>query len=417
MNKEKAGKRILYFVTALVALLFCAYIIYHFVLSFSSSVESELALYITKDETITAQGYIFKNETLIRSASSGIANYSVINGEKVKKDGIIASIYSGTDDKSIEKKLDELDAKIDILTQSTKTLSYGFFDTSSLDAEIYEVYYLICQQMSRGEIQLANQKLEDLLVILNKRNLVIDSSMDFSAQIQFLRGEKSKLLLQYSNSGETITATKSGSFYVDADGYEDLFTADTALSMSYADFQELKTSLPSSNEGGRIRGKIASDFKWYLATEIPKAEMRFFEEGGIYRVNFPYNAETELDMLLERVVLNSDGESVVLVFSSLSSPAEFSFVRSQTVEIVKTEYSGYRVPSSAVRVLDGTMGVYIQKGYVVCFRRIVPLAEFDGYYIVKEDPNDDYDGEYEDLALYDAIITKGKYLYHGKVID
>ena len=116
------------------------------------------------------------------------------------------------------------------------------------------------------------------------------------------------------------------------------------------------------------------------------------------------------------MIAENDSEDVVLIFSSDTIPDNFEFLRRQTVEIVQNSYSGYRISADAVRMVDGTLGVYVQKGYSVCFRRIEPLAELDGYYIVDASPSSG-ENEYEPLALYDLVIVKGKRLYNGKVID
>lgn len=67
--------------------------------------------------------------------------------------------------------------------------------------------------------------------------------------------------------------------------------------------------------------------------------------------------------------------------------------------------------------MDGVQGVYILVGNIVEFRQIEVLLELDGYYIVTEqDVRDDPDYR-EKLGLYDAIITGGKDLYVGKMIN
>jgi len=134
-------------------------------------------------------------------------------------------------------------------------------------------------------------------------------------------------------------------------------------------------------------------------------------------VVFPYSGDVELTMTLERVLSQSEDERVVLFFSSGSVTDGFNFLRRQTVEIVSAEYEGYRVPVSAVRVVNGRQGVYTLNGNVISFKEITPLAEFNGSFIVEaQDPQNDplY---YQKLALYDLIVTKGKDLYDGKIVD
>ena len=109
------------------------------------------------------------------------------------------------------------------------------------------------------------------------------------------------------------------------------------------------------------------------------------------------------------------------------------------MEIVETSYTGYKVPVSAVRIVnisqneDGSrrvtpsasgetkgrtaQGVYILDGDRVHFREIKALAQINGYVICAEqNPAQDADYRYK-LGLYDRVIVKGKNLTDGKIVN
>ncbi len=416
MKRKSLKSPMKYLASTVVALLISSYIIYHLIVSIGTGVETTPALYVTQEEKIAAQGYIFRDETIVYSTRSGITNYMFDSGEKVKNGTLIANIYSGTIDSDVEAQLVRLDHKIELLTQSTRTLSYSFADTSSLDAEIYDNYYLIQNKLASGDIDFAIRKLDDLLIGLNKRNSVIQSSIDFRSTISALTAQKNSLLSRYSGQSEAVYAKQSGYLYTNVDGYENIFTVSALDSLTIEGFKTLIESAPESIDQSRACGKIASNFKWYLALSLDRDQMRNYREKDNYTLYFPYNSDQSVEMTLDRMIAENDSEDVVLIFSSDTIPDNFEFLRRQTVEIVQNSYSGYRIPADAVRMVDGTLGVYVQKGYSVCFRRIEPLAELDGYYIVDASPSSG-ENEYEPLALYDSVIVKGKRLYNGKVID
>jgi hypothetical protein len=120
-------------------------------------------------------------------------------------------------------------------------------------------------------------------------------------------------------------------------------------------------------------------------------------------------------MILDRIILQADDDRVVLVFRTNTIPEHFSFLRRQTVQIVTDTWKGYKVPLSAVRIVDGVQGVYVLEGYIVEFRRIVPMREIDGYFICRENSGSKDDADM--LKLYDHIIINGKNLYSGKIIS
>ena len=87
------------------------------------------------------------------------------------------------------------------------------------------------------------------------------------------------------------------------------------------------------------------------------------------------------------------------------------------MNIVRTSYTGYRVPVSAVRIVEDHQGVYVLDGDIVRFRQIDALAQINGYVICAEQ-NPQSDPDYgKKLGLYDQVITKGKNLYDGKIIN
>ena len=65
---------------------------------------------------------------------------------------------------------------------------------------------------------------------------------------------------------------------------------------------------------------------------------------------------------------NEENGEVLLVFVTQEMPADFDFARTQRVSAVYGEVTGYRVPSSALRVVDGQVGVYVRAGSTIRFR-------------------------------------------------
>ena len=125
---------------------------------------------------------------------------------------------------------------------------------------------------------------------------------------------------------------------------------------------------------------------------------------------FPYSNDTRVNDAVS-VITETDSDEVVLVFRGGDLPKDFNFLRRQTVEIVETSYTGYKVPVSAVRIVNisqdeegrrlvtpssagesgsgepgGRMaqGVYILDGDRVHFREIKALAQINGYVICAE---------------------------------
>ena len=185
--------------------------------------------------------------------------------------------------------------------------------------------------------------------------------------------------------------------------------------MTLDDFAALKEAQPEVVSTGAV-GKLLDSYTWYVAVPVERALLDRFDEGGRYRLTFPYNYNLTLEMTLERAVTEYEREDAVLIFACTSMPEGFSYLRVQNVEITMRAQSGILVPEEAVRIVDGVTGVYILHGGKVEFRRIVILLQRDGDCIVdatlvageKETPF---------LSAHEHIITAGKDLYDGKVLN
>ena len=88
-------------------------------------------------------------------------------------------------------------------------------------------------------------------------------------------------------------------------------------------------------------------------------------------------------------------------------------LRRQSAELVKTEYTGIRIPKSAVRVDEaGATFVYTETGLRAERKDIEILYETGEFYIVAINTVDD-----GALRAGDSVIVSGKDLYDGKVVN
>ena len=109
---------------------------------------------------------------------------------------------------------------------------------------------------------------------------------------------------------------------------------------------------------------------------------------------------------------------------------ELANMRIEDVELIFSTVRGYKIPSSAVREVDGVKGVYILRSSLVNFREINIVWSEDDYVITappeQPDTSDMTPEEVEkvldslpksEVEQYDEIIVKGKDLYDGKTIS
>jgi len=416
MDKRYLKNVAVYVISAALSVLLIAYIVYHLVSSFSSDIETLATDLVTVSETYAAEAYIFRDEELLYSEVGGNVNYLCNDGTKIAKSTAVAQIYQNGDSESSQAQLSDLENQIAILEDSNPAKDSAISDSSSVDAQIESLYYTIRNKINDGDLDYVFRRKDELLTLLNKRQMIINPDNDFDDIIEELRNEKSVITSTFGGVSESVYNESSGYFYSEVDGYEEIFSASRVDSFTMDEFYSLIEEQPSAKVASAV-AKVATSYEWYIACEIPSVHQQYYFVGSSYDISFPYSGGKILPMELHRIVTDSDSDNVILIFKTGHVPVDFNFLRKQSVEIVQQSYTGYRVPVSAVRMVEQRQGVYIKNGNLVEFREIVPLVEIDGYFIVEEQNKQD-DPEFEKkLGMFDLVIVKGKNLYENKIIQ
>jgi len=432
-DKNYLIKKLTTVLAALFALGVIFYISYHIAERFKKDLILINATYKTVVENIFADAYIFRDETVIYSSvNGGSVNPAVHSGEKVSSYSKVADIYNYTSP-DIENRIAEIDKQIMLLEQS-RSEDLSVVSTAGLDSEIYQNAEKIRLNSENGNFGDAIAYRTELLVSIKKRDILTGNVKNFSEQINILLQEKKELTAKLGVCLESVYAPVPGYYYSAVDGYEQLFSAKALESITYDDFMALVENQPESLSGGNdsynngymSAGKIATDFRWYIACPMTKAEAALFKTRVNYSITFPYNNKS-LNMRLYSVISEASGVNAVAVFECESLPYDFDYVRMQPVQICSTDYTGFEIPISAIRIVDGYEGVYVLDEVTVEFRRINIIYEYDGYFLctggvnsVPASAEDSEDGAdsvvYPWIRQNDIIVSEGKDLYIGKVI-
>ncbi len=407
-----------YFFSAALSVLLIWYILYHLFSGSDNEVETTPAIVVTELNSVSLEAYIVRDETLVYASVEGGINYLFDDGDKVGSGAVIANVYSGEGAEEVSDRILAIDKKISILENSSVFENATKTDSKVIDDKINELFYLMRDRIENGDTEYAIYRKDELLTYLNKRQVLTQNISGFEDQIISLIREKETLSGQLINLEENITVTTPGYFYSQVDGYENVFSVSKLADMTLNSYNELVDSDPVDYSSVLVAGKIVNSDEWYILSEVVYDDLKKFNEGNVYEIKFPFNSDTAIKMSLERIVRENESEKAVLVFKSNYMPVGFKYLRKQNIQIVEESYTGYKIPANAVRVVDGTRGVYILSGNTVVFKEIDVLTENDGYFIVKEQPTyleDEF--YYKKLALYDNVITSGKNLYDGKIIS
>lgn len=361
---------------------------------------------VQQTQTADLTGIIFREEQVVYGEKSGGTVRLYANGEKVSKNAVVARVYDNFN--SEDYALSEYDKKINILTESNKVSDNSI---KNLDAKINRLYYTIRLKSEEGDFSAATEKTDELLVLLNRREILVNARINFNQEISELTANRERLISSGTGISSDVKTPVSGYYFNYVDGYEDLFTASAAKKLSYEELSELikqPADELSVSRNGYAVGKMATDPKWYICAETDRSTAYKLSEGNTYTIGFASAAGAESEFVLERIVTETGGKGAILVFVSDIDSTELGSLRKQNISIVLEKIEGLRVPVSAVRTNENDeVGVYILKNNKITFRKIDIITEKDGYCIVKEYSPED-EGYSKMLHKYDSLIVSGK---------
>ncbi|MBR6558282.1 MAG: hypothetical protein IKT70_04660 [Clostridia bacterium] len=407
-------KRVLFtFVTAVVCTAFAVYLIYHATLSFRNRMTTATAVGITQRDAFSSTGYIFRDE-IVFTSGSGAVDRLYPDGTKVAVDSKLIDVFSSDRDLILSERIEAIERKIDTLERSS--ISGAHTDVAQLSGNIVSGVAELRSNIADGNVAEAVAYRDQLLIQMNKLQLLTGAVDSYDVAIAELESECRSLKNQLGAVSNSIYAPVSGYFYSTVDGAESLFKTDALENMTVASFDEIISGMSGVYPPAGAVGKLATDYRWYVVVKTDIYESEKYSVGKYYDITFGDTGNTTLSLELVKVIDGTVTEDSLMVFRSTKHPDGFDFKRSQKIVIESGEYTGFRVPRSALRMTEkGEIGVYVLSGMLVKFRLLNVVYETDSY-LISAPPNEGADRAGDYLQMNENIIIEGKGLYDGKIV-
>ena len=399
-------------ITVIFALVLCVYVGYQIYQTTYTDVEVTNAVSHTVYDTIEAEAFIVRDETVIHANSGGYVYYTLENGDRISKNGKIAQVYSDEFDALTHQKIEQLNDQIETL-QAIE--AQGMYDRTNLDVIndqlAAEIKSLILSTHKRNYEGLENKRF-DLFQLLCKRQLTTGKMTSLADSIAALKAKRQELMATSTGAVATIKSPVAGYFISKTDGLEQIVSYDNVLSATPKEVEQaLKTPSNESAYTDSV-GKVAGDYQWYLLCLLDREETAGIGVGKKMSVKLPFVSTEPIPVTVVAVNKDRDGRAAV-VLQCVNMSKELSDIRHESLQIHLHSYTGLYVQDSALQFKEkNEPGVFVRIGNTCVFRRVEVLyhSESGKYSLCAQKDESGY------LKLYDDYITKGKGLYDGKII-
>ena len=247
------------------------------------------------------------------------------------------------------------------------------------------------------------------------------SEEDLQLRLQQLKDQYNQLQSQNSAAITQVTAPVSGVFSAQVDGYENLVSLDTALTLTPTGVEDLLSQTPQADSSAA--GKLITQNTWYFVGVVSAQEGERLEMA--HKVTLRFAGDFTQDMDMKVLQVKTEGDQAVVVLSTDRWLEQTTLLRRQSAELIFESQSGLRVPKAALRMKvtestdeetgetteNSTLGVYVITGGRAEFKAVKVLSEGSDFYAVESVATDK-----KALRSGDEIIVRATDLYDGKLL-
>lgn len=396
-----------FFLKLCVALFSLIFIIYQTYSVVYKPITTATALYHNTYEGIDINGYFVREETVIDYNITGNERYIAEEGEKISKGGTIAELYSSTEIAETHERIEKLSEEIEILESINSVSDPSFVDLTTLSNKIKRSYMNFLSVKDLGKYGDLNTCLSELLMQLNKKQILTGEVTGFDNLLNTLKAEVASLKKGLQGSLSKVTSPVSGFFIQQTDGLENLLTFDALDEIDETIFEKI-----SKTESVNAFGKIVSSQNFYIIAQMTDDDYLNFSVGDTVNLRTPFVGSESLKATFHDIKVAKEKNSAIIVLSCQTMNGQFATVRSAPLTIVTEEHEGIKISNKAIHYSEGVPGVYVIQGSIVKFKPIEIVYRTENFTLCKKSE----DGNNQSLILYDEVIEKGKNLYDGKFI-
>ncbi len=401
--------------TTAIVMVLSAFVIVFFLgqvfFSRGETLRTETAYVYDMTEDIPFEGVYLRDEVVVHSSGSGVLSYEHEDSSKVGQSSVVAYRYKNESDIELRRRIEALDEQIAVLTEAEKLVGTDNSQLETITSQINLVHSSLVDCIISGDYNAAGDYENQMLEALCKREIAKGESTGYSERITELRAERDRLRNQLTGEVQSIYAGGTGYFVSSIDGYEDKLAFDDSETITAIKIKNIIKN-PDISASGTAVGKLIADYRWRVAAVLNSEELFGMYEGS--EVTLRVGSEnTELKATI--VSINDSGEgdgTAVYVFECDRLTPEVVGSRVENFKLVVDSHGGLRVSRSAIRYNEaGEQGVYIVRGSSLAFRKIKVDYWGEDYFICSQVEDEEY------LKLYDQIVTEGKDLHDGRIVE
>ncbi len=401
--------KILAAASALIIVVFFAAEIYNLT---TRAISTQTAYEQTVLETVDAEMYVIRDETLLESTASGTFVQVADNGERVSRGSTIAAFFNSETAAHNYVKIESLNDKLEVYRAIESQTRLENVDVEKLQNQAKNSFDDMLDAVYNNDFSNLDELKLSYSENVSKRQKSLGQEVDCSAKITELNSQI-EFLQKNVTPGSIITAENSGYYVGSADGFENLLTVEDIDSLTVDKLNSALKAEKAEISKNSI-GKIINGYNWYVATVIDSAKAVSMSDGKSVKLVLGDSTEDTVQTTVYSLETVKDNKTLVIFKCNLMND-NLASLRKVSGKVVINEHTGLKISRDAVRFdEEGNAGVYVRRANIVNFRSLNIIYSEESFVVAAD--SEKFKSDYPHLKLYDEVIISGKELSNGMVI-
>lgn len=378
--------------------------------------DTETADEVVEQEKLELKAFLVRDEEYINQKTTGTVVPLIKDGMRVASGDAVARVCASDEDAANVSALLEAKESLARYQEISEQTELNALDMEKLNKTIDTSFTELVRTSNSGDFFELSRNIEELENKLASKQILKDGTIDLTAKFNELNSKIQTLESKSINTSDVL-APLSGYYISNLDGYENAMDYNKISDLTVSEAEKLFEKKPGDVSGQM--GKIVGSYKWYLVTVMDSKYSLLMSEGEKMKINMPYYGFKNVDVVVEKIS-TTQNDKVAVAFSCNMMNETYANMRTEDIELVFKEYTGYKINSSAIRREKDEKGkevdvVYILRGDIMNARVIDIIYDAGDYVIVSEESK--ATSGYRPIKRYDEVIVKGRNLSDGKSIS
>lgn len=392
----------------LIVIILIIYLIYNTARLVMSPTDTFVVENGTLNVSETVDAYVIRNEKILQGKNymNGMEK-TISEGKRAAAGEAVFRYYVNGED-TIKTEIAELDKKISEAQKSEKLIYNTDIDVlrnkiKTLEEKIYNTNNL-------EEIENYKKEIDDYTY---KISTIVGELSPAGSYLKDLINQKTEYLKKLTAGAEEIKTDVSGTVSYRVDNLESILTTSDFSYLNKKFLDDLDLNSGELIETNNEKGKIITEFNCYLAMEMDSDSAMNAKVGD--KVKIQYDTDSSIES--EISYIKDEDKSRIIVFKINDLPEKLINYRKLTVDVIWWEYSGLKVPNTAI--LTENDKTYVERNRSGYNAKVLVkvLKQNDSYAIVDnyttqelQDLGYSYDEikNMYSIKQYDKIMIKSK---------